>query len=238
MRRIAIFVEGQTELIFVREFLLRWFEYQIDVECRTLFTDSKFFPADYDFPCQTAEIHVQVVNVGMDGNVLTRILDREQYFYNADYQLIIGLRDMYSEEYRIVSRDQTVDTELIQRFRKGVADTIQKRAKYAGLIRFCYAIMELETWFIGIDSLWQDIDSITKEKNRNHFKFPESVFHPTEIIKDLSKAQNRTYSKHKHEAESIVGQISRDDFVNLYTSQRCPSFCEFVQHIQSSISQP
>ena len=50
MRKIAIFVEGQTELIVVREYLLKWFNYEnIEIECRTLFTDSKFHAFPYDF---------------------------------------------------------------------------------------------------------------------------------------------------------------------------------------------
>ena len=36
---IAVFVEGQTELVFAREFLLKWFEYdanQVGVDCYSL----------------------------------------------------------------------------------------------------------------------------------------------------------------------------------------------------------
>jgi len=35
--RIAVFVEGQTELIVVREVILKYYEYtDIEIECRTL----------------------------------------------------------------------------------------------------------------------------------------------------------------------------------------------------------
>ncbi len=37
MRKFAIFVEGQTELITTREFLLREFEYAVDIECTLSF---------------------------------------------------------------------------------------------------------------------------------------------------------------------------------------------------------
>ena len=64
MKKIAIFVEGQTELIFVREYLLKQFEYQgIDLECRNLFKDEKIQSAEYDFPNNEAEIHFQIINV-------------------------------------------------------------------------------------------------------------------------------------------------------------------------------
>lgn len=37
MIKTAIFVEGQTELIIVREFLLKWFDYGISLNCFNLF---------------------------------------------------------------------------------------------------------------------------------------------------------------------------------------------------------
>jgi hypothetical protein len=228
MRRIAIFVEGQTELIFVREFLLKWFEYQIDVECRTLFNSERMTNADYDFSCETANVHVQVINVGMDENVLTRILDREKFLQNAGYELIIGLRDMYSEQYKKQNKGNGINVEIIDKFRSGTNTTIQQKAKRADLIRFCYAVMELEAWLIGIESLWKDIDPEIRQKNQAWLDSPESIFHPAKFIESL-----QSYSKHKGQVESIVGRISREDYIELHESQRCPSFCEFVQHIQS-----
>ncbi len=100
MRKFAIFVEGQTELITTREFLLREFEYAVDIECRTLFKLSQLKKISYDYPNPSAEFHFQILNVGNDNAVLKRILDREQFMWNSGYEKIIGLRDMYSKAYR------------------------------------------------------------------------------------------------------------------------------------------
>ncbi len=232
MRRVAIFVEGQSELIFVREFLLKWFDYQVDLECRNLFTDEKFDRADYDFSNPSANVHFQVINVGMDGNVLSRILSREQYLYNAGYEKIIGLRDMYSGDYKKIVQDRTVDLQVNGRFKQGTLVSINQKAKQPGQIRFCFAIMELEAWWIGIPSLWENIDFELKQQNERWFSFPESVFHPAVFIDNLFQSKNNTYKKKKAEVESIVGKISREDYVDLYDSQRCSSFCEFVQYVQ------
>jgi hypothetical protein len=231
MKRIAIFVEGQTELIFVREFLLHWFYYQIDIECRTLFTDEKFERADYDFANPEANTHFQIINVGMDNNVLSRILRRERFLHAAGYETIIGLRDMYSEEYRKVVRGRFVDLDVNERFRRGVIQSIQQKAQWADQIKFCFAIMELEAWWIGIPALWKDVDPEFKLQNERCFSFPESVFHPATFIDELFQSQQSTYKKKKGEVESIVGRISREDYVELLDSQRCPSFCEFFQHL-------
>lgn len=232
MKRVAIFVEGQSELIFVREFLLKWFNYQVDLECRNLFTDEKIDRADYDFSNPSTDVHFQVINVGMDGNVLSRILSREQYLYNASYEKIIGLRDMYSGDYKRIAQDRIVDLQVNGRFKQGALVSIDQKAKRPGQIRFCFAIMELEAWWIGIPSLWESIDAELKQQNERWFLFPESIFHPAVFIDQIFQSKNNTYKKKKAEVESIVGKISREDYVELDTSQRCPSFCELVQYVQ------
>jgi hypothetical protein len=91
MRKIAIFVEGQTELIVVREYLLRWFNYaDIEIECRTLFIEGKFHSAEYDYPTPNPQYHFQIINVGNDNAVLSRILKREQYMWSAGYEILLA----------------------------------------------------------------------------------------------------------------------------------------------------
>ena len=237
MRRIAVFVEGQTELIFVREFLLKWFGYQIDIECRNLLTDERFNRAEYDFPNPAATTHVQVINVGMDGNVLPRMLSREQYLYDLGYQLIIGLRDMYSYEYRKKVRSQTVDLNTIQRFQQETANSIRQRGKHPDLIRFCFAIMEIESWWIGMPSLWNELDNEVKTQYYDAFERPEMVYHPASTVSDLFQTLGKMYRKHKGEVEAIAGRTNRGDYIELYESQRCPSFCYFLEQFELKFNQ-
>lgn len=232
MRKVAVFVEGQTELIFVRGFLLEWFEYQIKLECRNLLTENNLHNAGHSFENPLAKIHVLLFNVGMDENVLARILDREQELYNSGFEVIVGLRDMYSEKYKKEAKTQRVDIDLTEKFRQNTAKTIQQRARQPGSIKFCYAVMELEAWWLGVPTLWENLDSGLREQHQNEFLMPESVFHPAGFIRILLQSQQKTYKKHKSEVESIVGKITREDYLDLHSSQRCPSFCEFVQYIQ------
>jgi hypothetical protein len=233
MRKVAIFVEGQTELIFVRQFLLTWFEYQLTLECRNLLKGEDFRRAGHNFANPSANIYILLTNVGMDESVLSRILEREQELYQDGYGLIIGLRDMYSEKYRKVVKNQTIDVRVNDKFRQMRAMTIQKQAKRPESIRFCFAIMELETWWLGISSLWDNLNINTKEQYKKEFAAPEEVFHPAELVNKLFQARGQTYSKRKSEVESLVGQISREHFFNLHASQQCASFCEFVGHLNA-----
>lgn len=150
MIKTAIFVEGQTELVFVREYLLKRFDYQnISLECYTLFTDSDFRPTEYRFPNESATHYFQIMNVGNDNAVLSRLLSREQYLWNVGFQQIIGLRDMYSKQYREEVRNAIIDDTLNQSFIEGSRATIDKRAKMPHKIHFHYAIMEAEAWILG-----------------------------------------------------------------------------------------
>lgn len=231
MRKVAVFVEGQAELIFVREFLLKWFNYEIDIECRNLFTDGQPRQAEYDLPNPAASRHVQVINVGGDGNVLSRILHREPFLYNAGYETIIGLRDMFSEDYKKAVQNQTVVSAISDKFKQGVATTIRQKAQEPDSIRFCFAIMEIEAWWLGIPAIWQSFDSIIISRFAQAFAAPEEMFHPAEVVNRIFQSQQQLYKKHKSEVESIVSRISSEDYLALYNSQRCLSFCEFVQHI-------
>lgn len=231
MRRVAIFVEGQAELIFVREFLLKWHSYDVDLECRALRGGNVPHPVDYDYPNNFAPLHFQLISVGTDVAVLSQILRHEQRLYNAGYESIVGLRDMFSEDYIKIVKNRSVNQTENENFYSGALATIQAKAFQATKIKLCFAIMELEAWWIGIPSLWKGIDNTIKKQHQTSFEEPESIFHPAVFVDQLFQAQQSTYKKKKGEVESIVGRISREDYVELLGSQRCPSFCEFVQHL-------
>jgi Domain of unknown function (DUF4276) len=239
MKKIAIFVEGQTELIFVREYLLKQFEYQgIDLECRNLFKDEKIQSAEYDFSNEDAETHFQIINVGSDVNVLPRILNREQLLWNAGYERIIGLRDMYSDKYiEEMGQPRRIIPELILEFIEGANEAIEQKAVMPQNIKFHFAIMELEAWFLGIPDLWER-KGISNQSIKDKLGFdlseidPETTFlHPAETIKDILKIINEPYRKQAGEVESLVSYIEKQDFEDLQNSQKCNSFKEFTSNL-------
>lgn len=117
MIKTVIFVEGQTELIVTREFLLKYFEYNnIEIVCLRLVTDSNTQRAEHDFPYSLASYHFQIINVGNDKSVLSAIFKRKKYLVENNFSKIIGLRDMYSKEYKELS--QIIEENLNNRFIK------------------------------------------------------------------------------------------------------------------------
>jgi hypothetical protein len=240
MRKIAIFVEGQTELIVVREYLLRWFNYaDIEIECRTLFIEGKFHSAEYDYPTPNPQYHFQIINVGNDNAVLSRILKREQYMWSAGYEKIIGLRDMYSKEYREMST--VINNEVNDLFSMARIDVINVRASKPNKIKMCFAIMETEAWFLGLHEALEKIHAeLTNDFIFNKLGIdlqkidPEKeVFHPASLLEKIYGLVGENYQKHKGDIEAFTHHFDRDAIEILLQRDKCNSFNVFHEAIHS-----
>jgi hypothetical protein len=239
MTKTAIFVEGQTELVFVREYLLKSFYYQnISIECYTLFSDNSINKTEYAFPNDLADSYFQIINVGGDNSVLTRLLNREQYLWNVGFNRIIGLRDMYSKNYReLTTKQGQIDESLNQEFIQETLSTLQTRAKQPDKIDFCFAIMEGESWILGFHDCFEKINpllnsSFINEKLGYDLEKldPEiTFFHPANVVKDIYQLAGENYSKSKGNIEAIMASLQKDDFDALMNSSKCSSFKQFVK---------
>jgi hypothetical protein len=236
MIKTAIFVEGQTELVFVREYLLKMFDYQnIDIECYTLFTDSNFQTTEYPFPNETATHHFLLMNVGNDNAVLSRLLNREQYLWNMGFDRIIGLRDMYSKAYREEVQGSIIVEDVNQLFISASQNEVNQKAKMAHKINFQYAIMEAEAWILGFSLSFQEMNAtLTPEYIQTKLGYdlreidPETTFfHPANQISDIYQLVNENYNKSKGNINAIMGRLQKDDFINLANSGKCQSFKKF-----------
>lgn len=235
MRKIALFVEGQSELIFVREFLLKVFDFQVSVKCFNLISDN-LSPAEYSFSTPGPPFHFEIINVGNDVAVLSRILRREKSFWAAGFDKIVGLRDMYSRAYREETSERVIDSEINLRFQQGAIDTINTKAVRPGDIHFSFAIMEIEAWILALGHCFQTIDeALTFEFINEKLSFdlnqidPETTFfHPANKIEEIYALVGREYQKKKGDISAIMSSLQKNDFKSLYTSDKCASFNHFV----------
>jgi hypothetical protein len=238
MRKFAIFVEGQTELITVRELLLRKFNYVVKIECITLFTEGKLRKVPYDFFNLNAQFHFLIINVGND-KVLSRILRREKLMWSAGYERIIGLRDMYSEEYRDISPQQ-IDPKATQKLIDDHNETIKNQSQYPEKIVMCFAIMEIEAWFLGMYQIFERLDTrLTVEYIRTQTGIdlekvnPETeFFHPANQMEAIYKIAGLSYDKSKEVIEAIAKYLKQEDYTDLIKSGKCHSFHKFYQALE------
>jgi hypothetical protein len=240
--KVAIFVEGQTELVFVREYLLKMFDYQnISIECNTLFNDFNLKTTEYPFPNENATHHFDIYNAGNDNALLSRILRREQYLWNEGFNQIIGLRDMYSKQYREVTKHSVIDEEINQEFISGVQKEINKQAKKPENIHFHFAIMEAESWILGFHSSFTELSAkLTSDYIKSNLGFdlkavdPETTFfHPAKTLQEIYKLIDENYNKSKGNIEAIMSRLCKEDFEKLSKSGKCKSFDKFHRTLAS-----
>ena len=77
-RKVAVFVEGQAEYVFVRDFLCRWYDYDstlLGIECFSLRSDL-YNSEPYPFGDRKSVNYYQIVNVGNDRSVLSKKIGR------------------------------------------------------------------------------------------------------------------------------------------------------------------
>lgn len=238
MRKIAIYVEGNTELIFVREYICKRFEYQnIDVQCRKR-QFGRFDEAPYSIPNAEANFHFRITDSGNDAKVLDDMLEDEEYLQNLGYEKIVGLRDMFSEDYKkVVKQPPRIEPAINQRFIETAAKRITNNALQADKLKLCFAIMEVEAWLVGIPALWQKQGLSNQQMDevlgKNHESIDPEItfFHPARQVETLLSKVNKSYDKHDKEVNSFLGNIEKEDFEQLEKSSKCASFSHFVATI-------
>ncbi len=227
MRKIAIFAEGQSEQIFVRHFLaltLGW--EKISFKCLKLYADSMLH-APFDYSNEHAEVHFLIVNVGNDERVLSAIKEREVPLIQKGYEKIIALRDMYSEKYREMSPGR-VDENVARVFIENADETIEKMSE-PERIKMLFAIMEVESWFLGMYNVFERFNSeltveyIEKELGYNLSAIdPQAMFfRPADIVNNIFSLIGEQYKKSDDEVESICCKIEINDFPIAFEGGRC-----------------
>lgn len=235
-KKTAVFVEGLTEQIFVREMLYAWYGYdtnKLGLKCYSLRAD-KFFDAPYDLGTLESEHYYQIVNVGNDESVLSKMIREVGMLQNKGYSTIIGLRDMYGDNYKRLSQSSLILPELNEKFINGAQEVInQHNLQQTTHIRF--AVMEIESWFLGMETLFSSIDqSLTTEEIKQQTNIdltqdPETTtFHPYVSLCKILDLKGIKYKKHESDISSLISNLSKVDYELLLDSGKCPSFKSFL----------
>jgi len=238
--KTAIFVEGQTELIFVREMLLRVFDPEdLSFQCTRLLRQEAI-SANYNYRTdQNSAFSFDIIQVGNDTSLQSIIVSRAEYFWNKQYFRIIGLRDMFTPQYR--KRSTQVSPELNIKIKEATYHAIKNGASKPEDIHFHYAIMELEAWLLGFKNFFEKIDA----RLTNTFMLeklgidleqvdPEVTFlHPAEIVKKITAHFGSAYDKHEGEVNAFMANLKKEDFLELRDSGKCASFSSFFASLPS-----
>lgn len=235
--RIVVYVEGKTELIFIREFLRKWYDYdesRLAVRCMEL-RASEAFDTEYSFGSEDADRHITIVSVGGDRRTLSKALKNAPEHRNRGFDKVLVLRDMYCADYVEEAQGRVIDPLINERFIKGAEDTISL-AGFSGFVFCNFAIMEIEAWLLGMGWYLENVDSKLNQRSLLDVLSydleldPEIVeFQPAKRLKEIYNHVNLDYDKHGHEINSIMSHLNKDDFQMLFDLEKCASFNSFVK---------
>jgi len=236
--RIAFFVEGLTETIFIRSLLLNIFDSsKLEIMFVRLLNSSRGAPT-YSMPNPTAIIKFLLIDVEGDSNVLSGIKEREKDFFSKGYKKIIGLRDMYSDEYKRTSKKREIDDRIVSLIISKAQGEIDKMNN-PKLIKLHFATMEIEAWFIAMVDVLNKIDiRLTHSFIKRKLSFDILIIDPQLFFRkpsnDLAKIYllvGKTYQKTKKSLESLMSKMQKEDFYNLYNSGKVSNYKIFFEDV-------
>ncbi|MCM8535126.1 MAG: hypothetical protein NE334_04250 [Lentisphaeraceae bacterium] len=240
MKKLAIFVEGQTEQIFVEKLIFYIADsYDICVEKRRGFGGRdhgrKFITLSS--PEIEAPYYILLVDSSNDGRVLTDIREEYDGLIAQGYDKIIGLRDIYPHEYKDFRKLKKLSKHLVP---KGKVQPV-----------ICFAVLEVETWFVAeykhFKKIHQrltpqfikkrtgiDVTSGNLENELYPFK-DELRNSPAADLNRIYNLVKRSYSKKKQQVMSIMKVLNMKEIVN-EVPKRIPSLGFFLRQLDDFFS--
>jgi len=237
--KIAIFVEGLTETIFVTALLREYFNPgTIQIESEKLFgrrAKRISFKSLRDTQ-QRGEHFCLIVDVSNDESVLSRLKENYEGMREKGYTAFLGLRDLKSARYR----------KFGERIIQSARDTVD-RFKVQDDVFFHFAKMETEAWFLAEPGVFERINStLTLETieheigmNLEEVDPQEEIANPATVVRRIHRLAGLRYRKQEKEVRRLV---SRLDWEELCVSAKAKShisfFFDFLDDLERSLTAP
>jgi hypothetical protein len=194
VKKLAVFVEGYTELLFIEQLILNiGGVHNVVIELKKIRGGSSVPRRMTTIKAANTKTgqgyYILIIDCGSDDQVKTRIMEEHQNLTQNGYLMIIGLRDVrpkysYVEIPKLeVGLKKYIKTSLIP-------------------VEFILAVMEIEAWFLAEFTHFEKIDpAITIEKIRQIQGFDplnDDLSQRMEPANDLNASYNiggKTYEK-------------------------------------------
>lgn len=208
MKRIAFFVEGQTEQIFINRLIKEILGTQ------SINIIQKQFRGGTNIPKQeivrnmsfsrNPKFEVLIFDCGADNRVKSEIMDNIINLREKGYEKIVGVRDLYP-----------IPVADLERLEKGLRYLPHKFKKEAPFFDIIIAIHEIEAWFMAETRHFQKVDKRLASgkfiKERLGFDpysiDPESRVHPAKDLDNIYRLVGKSYTKKYHTTARVVNKL-------------------------------
>jgi len=214
MKKIALFVEGQTEQIFVEKLIREIIgKYGFSIESYKFYGGKNITRNPFWLTTQNAngnlEYYFVIYDCGGDGNVQSDIRERIDSLREESFSLIIGIRDVFPE----------TDIEKLKQylyFGIPIATGIS--------LRIVLAVNEIEAWFLAEETHYSRISKKLSLEIANEIAGidvskddTKIIPHPSDTLKQIYIRGGTTYDKSKDKVQRTVEAF---DYENLYINVR------------------
>lgn len=212
MKRIAFFVEGQTEQIFVNRLIKeilgtqqiniiqKQFRGGVNIPKVEIVRNSSF--------SRNPKYEVLIFDCGSDNHVKSEILDNIETLRKNGYEMIIGLRDLYP-----LPID---DLEKLEKGLRFLPNKLKNDAQYFDVI---IAVHEIEAWFLAETNHFRKIDKrLTGRFIKDKLGFdpyasdPQAREHPAKDLDNIYRLVGKSYTKKYNATTRVVNKL---DFNNI-----------------------
>lgn len=233
LKKIGIFVEGQTEQIFLDYFIGVYLGHQkINKEICKVDGKNLRVIRSASFEQPSHEFYFLIVDVGNGETVLSVILEQVDELIRSGFEAIIALRDLHP--YEIKDKSQVIES----------SSNAIKTSIHAKKIKHVLAVNEIESWFLADYNVFSrinkelEVGNIKKNTGIDLIKDnPETYYAPNKYIDKILKCINESYSKKEHEIHRIVSRLDFDRLCSDESLKRLDcSFAYFIKCLNMAIS--
>ncbi len=229
-KKVALYVEGQSEQIFINHFLLTWWYYSdIRIDNIKLVNNLKNPVPNFN-ETENYKTYFLIINVEGSGSIISALCQRLDKQVEKGFE-VIGLRDLDFE-----NSSPIVDAvnEIPKKLKKYLSS---KGVKYFEKMNLYFAIMTIESWMLAFNDAIAKWASISKDELIEKIKESrsdlnlEKIRNPKKLLSGIGN-RGRDLNSY-HEMKSLVKHISYDDIQQVYHSYMIPSFSKFWEKLLS-----
>ncbi|MEG4574982.1 DUF4276 family protein [Microcoleus sp. N3A4] len=230
-KKIACFVEGQTEQIFVERL------FQEIAGHKKISIETYKFQGGKDnrriqplklSTIKNAPFFVLLYDCGNDAHVVSDIRKQHQSLIKKGYEKILGLRDLYPTP---LGKKEEIET--------GIRGLLKPLQKIGVPISVILAVMEVEAWFLA------EWNYLAKVDNRLTCDFilqkcgldlrmidPEQRAHPSQDLDEIYRLVSRNYEKSEKASQEIINNLDYE-ILYLHLVNSVKQLKRFIDEIDS-----
>ncbi len=231
MKKIAIFIEGESDMIFSSYLIkliyglngtkIKYVNWTSDDNYQENFKQEEGYG--------NTQIKFTLFNFGNDKRVVNKLKENADSMLKAGYKAVIGLRDLRSQEY-----DELANGKIDSAISKTMISNTRAVLKKLNGTELFFAVMELEAWYLAFTNCLikagYNLQTIsTKIKVNLEQIDPEKEFYnPKSTIRSFETKFKETDFAHK-----IGSKLELSDLKVIENGNKIKHFVEYINALKS-----